>query len=69
MNGGVYILITYKNNGKTPKKFYNIEFLPGDVKSVKGYINDPDMVRVTVQPVKRVLKSNKSEKQESTEVK
>lgn len=52
--------MTYKNNSKVVKKFYGVEFLPGDIKSVKGYINDPDMVKVEVEPVKKMLKLNKS---------
>lgn len=58
----------YKNVGKVKKKFYNILFKPGDVKSVDGYINDKFMIRVpdntpeTVSP----QQSTKSAKADAT---
>ena len=45
----------YINLSATVKTFYGVEFKPGDVKDVDGYINDPDMfiafgVPVTKEP-------------------
>ena len=37
---------TYKNLSKAVKTFYGVTFLPGDVKSVSGYINDLKFIRV-----------------------
>ena len=37
---------TYKNLSHSVKTFYGVTFLPGDVKSVSGYINDPKFARL-----------------------
>ena len=39
-------MIQYKNISYSAKTFYGVEFAPGEVKSVPGYINSPSMVRV-----------------------
>lgn len=39
-------MITYKNISFSAKTFYGVEFKPGEVKAVPGYINCPSMVRV-----------------------
>ena len=36
----------YKNVSRIKKKFRGVEFKPGETKSVKGFINDPLMIRV-----------------------
>lgn len=38
--------MTYKNTSFYSKTFYGVEFKPGEVHSVKGYINHPSFVRV-----------------------
>lgn len=47
----------YKNISITVKTFYGIEFKPGDIKKVPGYINHPMMV-VVDQP--KVNNDNKT---------
>ena len=37
---------TYKNISFSAKTFYGVKFEPGEIKSVPGYINDNNMVRV-----------------------
>lgn len=37
---------TYKNLSNAVKTFYGVTFLPGDVKSVPGYINNLKFIRV-----------------------
>ena len=39
-------MIQYKNISYSAKTFYGVEFAPGEIKSVPGYINSPSMVRV-----------------------
>lgn len=39
-------MLTYKNIGASTKTFYGVTFKPGDIKQVKGYINDPAFIRV-----------------------
>ena len=39
-------MIQYKNISFSAKTFYGVKFEPGEVKSVPGYINDNNMVRV-----------------------
>lgn len=38
--------IVYKNIGTVTKKFHGVEFKPGDIKAVDGYINADSFVRV-----------------------
>lgn len=40
-------MITYKNISFSAKTFYGIEFAPGEIKAVPGYINSPNMIRVS----------------------
>lgn len=53
---------TYKNLSKAVKTFYGVTFLPGEVKSVSGYINDKHFIKVTVPetreqtPIQTVVK-------------
>ena len=47
----------YKNIGRGVKTFRGVTFKPGDTKTVKGFINDPKMIRIdepeqTAQPTK-----------------
>ena len=43
---------TYKNISYSAKTFYGVKFLPGEAKSVPGYINDQGMVRIFgIKPV------------------
>lgn len=42
---------TYKNLSKAVKTFYGVTFLPGEVKSVSGYINNTKFARIS-NPVK-----------------
>jgi hypothetical protein len=44
---------TYRNLSKSIKTFYGVTFLPNDVKSVPGYINDTDFMRINEPPVQR----------------
>lgn len=39
-------MIQYKNISFSAKTFYGVKFEPGEIKSVPGYINDNNMVRV-----------------------
>lgn len=39
-------MFTYKNTSRTTKTFHGVQFNPGDVKTVSGYINDPKFIRV-----------------------
>ena len=39
-------MITYKNISFSAKTFYGVEFKPGEIKSVPGYINCRGMVRI-----------------------
>ena len=57
----------YKNTSVTVKTFYGIEFKPGDVHDVPGYINSPNMIRVTEQP-KEPPKANNVSKSPSKSV-
>lgn len=56
--------LKYKNTGLVTKKFRGVEFKPGEVKSVKGYINDPQMVRIdsTMQSTQKSSQVDKTEK-------
>lgn len=36
----------YKNVSHGTKEFRGVTFKPGETKTVKGYINDPKMIRV-----------------------
>jgi hypothetical protein len=64
-------MITYKNISYSAKTFYGVEFRPGEVKSVPGYINDSGMVRVfTVQKPKAptvIIEPVPRKKKKSTE--
>lgn len=48
--------LRYKNLSRNVKKFYGVTFQPGEEQSVKGFINDPKMVRVAESPVKPEVK-------------
>lgn len=39
-------MIKYRNISYSAKTFYGVNFEPGDIKSVPGYINCPGMIRV-----------------------
>ncbi len=39
-------MIKYRNISYSAKTFYGVNFEPGEIKSVPGYINCPGMVRV-----------------------
>lgn len=48
----------YKNVSRITKKFRGVEFKPGETKTVSGYINDPQMIRVSEEtPEKATVKS------------
>lgn len=47
----------YKNMSRSKKVFRGVEFNSGEIKDVKGYINDPMMVRV--DETGQVLRSSK----------
>jgi len=56
-------MLIYKNISCTTKTFYGVTFRPGEVKSVPGYINDPNFIRVfsmPKEPPKRVESQKKS---------
>lgn len=63
--------IAYKNIGTVTKKFYGVEFKPGDTKSVDGYINANSFVRVDASANPRNIKTTapapKSDVQPKTE--
>ena len=39
-------MVYYKNISNSAKTFYGVRFESGDIKGVKGYINDPFMIRI-----------------------
>ena len=39
-------ILRYKNASCGTKKFRGVTFKPGETKTIKGYINDPKMLRV-----------------------
>lgn len=43
-------MITYKNTSLAVKTFYGVEFRPGDVREVPGFILDPAMIRYNGTP-------------------
>lgn len=45
-------MVTYKNLGVTTEKYHGVTFKPGETKSCKGYISDPNFVRIT-NPIKK----------------
>ncbi len=53
--------MVYKNTSYITKKFYGVEFKPGDVKEVTGYINDPKMIKMSYipksEPPRKIVKS------------
>lgn len=50
----------YKNTSRITKKFRGVEFKPGETKTVKGFINDPLMIRVDEPEVVSKKKSSDS---------
>lgn len=68
-------MITYKNISYSEKTFYGVKFLPGEAKSVPGYINSAGMVRVfgikPTEPTKTPVQdgSRRGRKPKSTEPK
>ena len=65
---------TYKNLSNAVKTFYGVTFLPGDVKSVPGYIDNLKFIRVeeskdTVKTVVDVSKKSDITVPNSTEEK
>ena len=54
--------MVYRNNSFISKTFYGVTFLPGSIHDVKGYINDPNFVRLPKLPSKPVNQDSKSTK-------
>ena len=46
-------MYNYINNSSSVKTFYGVEFKPGEVHSVPGYINSKGMCRVAEQPLQK----------------
>lgn len=40
------MILKYKNTCRVTRTIYDVTFKPGEIKDVKGYINDPGFVRV-----------------------
>ena len=49
------MILKYKNTCRVTRTIYGVTFKPGEIKDVKGYINDPGFVRVP--DVKETLQS------------
>lgn len=43
-------MFNYKNTSLSVKRFYGVPFQPGETNHVPGFINDPDMIRVSKVP-------------------
>lgn len=43
-------MFTYKNTSLSVKTFYGVQFKPGEIHSVPGFINDPFMIRSNDKP-------------------
>lgn len=57
----------YKNAGRVTKTYYGQKFSPGDVKSVPGYINDPNFVKVGSSAIVTTTKSSVDRKASNNE--
>lgn len=57
-------MLKYKNTSLAVKTFYGVQFKPGEVNEVPGYINDPAMIRSIDMP--KVSKAIKSESPKTT---
>ena len=55
----------YKNISYSVKTFYGVEFKPGEVKEVPGYINNPTMIAVNSYPVQEASKPSKPSSEKS----
>lgn len=40
----------YKNTSFTTQTFYGVEFNPGEIKEVPGYINSPNFIKILEPP-------------------
>ena len=43
-------MFTYKNTSLSVKTFYGVQFKPGEIHSVPGFINDPALIRCAAKP-------------------
>lgn len=62
-------MATYRNTSKVAKKFYGVEFKPGEIRSVPGPINDSKMIRLpdAVKPTVIEATSDKDVGKKATE--
>lgn len=69
--------VAYKNVGRTAKSFHGVIFRPGESSIVEKFINDADMIRVSVEsvstskksPSKQLIKNVKDAEKETTIIK
>lgn len=62
-------MICYRNTSCATKTFYGVKFLPGEVKSVSGYINDDKFVRVDPSEMIKAIQEPKATKKVTEPVK
>ena len=55
-------MVAYKNTSMYPLEFYGVTFGPGEIKEVPGWINCPQMERVSSIPAAEAPKETKTEK-------
>ena len=68
--------VAYKNVGRTTKSFHGVAFRPGESSIVERFINDADMIRVSVEsvstskksPSKQLIKNVKDDEKETTTI-
>ena len=68
--------LAYKNVGRTTKSFHGVTFRPGESSIVERFINDADMIRVSVEsvstskksPSKQLIKNVKDDEKETTTI-
>lgn len=62
---GTINIMLYKNISNFTKKFYGVNFKPGETKDVPGYINDPDFERIHKKPEQPTPKTTAPVKEQS----
>ena len=55
-------MICYRNTSCATKTFYGVKFLPGDVKAVSGYINDPKFIQLDISKLPKPTQEPKAVK-------
>lgn len=59
--------MTYQSMAKVPKIFYGVEFKPGEIHDVPGYINDLRFIVATEQSAPNKTAQNKPAKAKPAE--